>query len=61
MRFSYSTDGVTFTPFGEPFQSNVSRWVGAQVGVFAASPSGTPSNVATSVGYADYDWFRVTK
>jgi beta-xylosidase len=61
VRFSYSTDGVTFTPFGEPFQSNVSRWVGAQVGLFAASPAGTPSYVATSVGYADYDWFRVTK
>lgn len=61
VRFSYSTDGATFTPFGEPFQSNVSRWVGAQIGLFASSPTGTPAYVATSVGFADYDSFVVTK
>lgn len=59
--FSYSTDGETFTQLGEPFITRQSRWVGAQMGLFAQAPSGTPSFVATSNGYADFDWFRVTR
>jgi beta-xylosidase len=59
--FSYSTDGAVFTPIGDPFVSRPSRWVGAQIGLFAAAPTGTPAFVATSVGHADFDAFRVTR
>jgi beta-xylosidase len=55
--FSYSLDGKTFAPLGAPFVSRPGRWVGAQLGLFAQAPSGTPSNVATSVGWADFDNF----
>jgi beta-xylosidase len=61
VQFSYSTDGKIFTPFGEAFQSRFSRWVGAQMGLFASAPTGTPANIATTVGYADWDSFVVTK
>ncbi len=47
--FSYSLDGVAFTPLGGEFTATVGRWVGAKVGVFAAGQ-----------GHADFDWFRVT-
>jgi len=57
--FSYSLDGRSFTPVGAPFVSRPGRWVGAQIGLFAQAPSGTPANVATSVGWADFDDFRV--
>jgi beta-xylosidase len=60
-RFSYSLDGQTFIPMGEEFVSRPGRWVGAQIGLFSIAPTGTPANVATEVGYADFDWFRVTK
>jgi beta-xylosidase len=58
--FSYSLDGVRFMPLGATFVSKPGRWVGAQLGVFAQAPSGTPAFAATSVGYADVDWFRLT-
>jgi beta-xylosidase len=60
-RFSYSLDGRTFIALGEEFVSRPGRWVGAQVGLFSIAPTGTPANVATEVGYAEFDWFRVTK
>lgn len=56
--FAYSLDGKTFTPLGTPFVSQPGRWVGAQIGLFAQAPSDTPAFAATSVGYADFDWFR---
>ena len=59
--FSYSLDGTSFIPFGEEFVARPGRWVGAVIGLFAQAPTGTPSNVATSVGHADFDWFRVTQ
>lgn len=48
-RFSYSLDGKTFTPLGEPFTANVGRWVGAKAGLFAAGRE----------GYADFAGFDV--
>jgi beta-xylosidase len=48
-RFSYSTDGKTFTPLGDAFTANVGRWVGAKIGLFGAGDR----------GYADYDTFQV--
>jgi hypothetical protein len=55
--FSYSLDGVTYTPLGAPFVSKPGRWVGAQVGLFAQAPAGTPSNTATRIGWTDVDGF----
>jgi hypothetical protein len=54
-QFAYSTDNVTFTPVGEPFQANVDRWIGAKFGLIATAAPG-----ATAPGHADFDWFRVT-
>jgi beta-xylosidase len=56
--FSYSLDGKTFVSVGEPFVSRPGRWVGAQVGLFAQAPAGTPANTATRIGWTDVDWFR---
>jgi len=58
--FSYSLDGTHFTPFGPGFTTQQGRWVGTQIGLFAQSPAGTMSNTATRVGYADFDFFRIT-
>lgn len=58
--FTYSRDGVHFQPIGNAFTSQPGRWVGTQIGVFAQAPSGTPSNTATRVGYAEFEGFRVT-
>lgn len=60
-KFSYSNDGKTFTELGEPLLAQPGRWVGAQVGIFAQAASGTPAFTATSVGYADFDFYRVSK
>ncbi|WP_313806579.1 glycoside hydrolase 43 family protein [Sphingobium sp.] len=59
--FSYSLDGTVFTPFGQPFETRPGRWVGTQVGLFAQAAFGTPSAVATTVGHADFDWFRISQ
>jgi beta-xylosidase len=60
MVFEYSLDGQNFTPLGDPFVTRPGRWVGAQIGLFAQAPSDTPAFSATTVGYADFDWFRFT-
>jgi beta-xylosidase len=57
--FSYSLDGATFTPLGDGFVSQPGMWVGAQVGLFAQAPSGTPAFVSTRIGYAGFDDFRI--
>ncbi len=57
--FSYSIDGEHFTPLGDGFTGRSGRWVGAQVGLFAQAPAGTPSAVATHNGWAEFDLFRI--
>jgi hypothetical protein len=57
--FSYSLDGQTFVPFGDTFISRPGVWTGAQIGLFAQAPDGTPASTATTVGYAEFDWFRI--
>lgn len=52
-QFSYSTNGINYSNFGEIFNARAGRWIGAKVGIFALSS--TPTNDS---GYADYDWFR---
>ena len=55
-QFSVSADGVTFQPAGAPFQAKKGRWIGAKIGLFAIRRGAAYEN-----GYADYDWFRVTR
>lgn len=61
VRFSYSLDGERFVPLGPAFESRPGRWVGAQIGLFAQAQDGTPASIATTVGFADFDWFRITR
>jgi beta-xylosidase len=59
--FSYSLDGLEFHSLGPAFTTQPGRWVGTQIGLFAQAPSATPSNTATRVGYADFDYFRFSR
>jgi len=52
--FSYSSDGIKFSPVGEAFTARKGKWIGARVGIFAVGPGKT-----REMGYADFDWFRV--
>ncbi|MBN2697930.1 MAG: family 43 glycosylhydrolase, partial [Bacteroidales bacterium] len=52
--FSYSTDGKRFRELKTVFAAKPGRWIGAKVGLFAASRQ--PTN---DKGYADFDWFRI--
>lgn len=54
-QFSTSTDGTTFTPVGTPFQAKPDTWIGAKVGLFCSRTS------TKRGGYADFDWFRITR
>jgi beta-xylosidase/acetyl esterase/lipase len=49
--FSYSQDGIAFTPLGELFDAAMGRWVGAQVGLFTTGAPGA---------WVDIDYVRVT-
>lgn len=53
--FAYSADGASFTAFGSELSATAGKWVGAKVGLFASAGSGQ-----AGVGYADFDFFRVT-
>lgn len=53
-QFSYSEDGITFTPVGDPFQATAGQWIGAKLGLFAIRDTQTNDS-----GIAEYDWFRV--
>ncbi|WP_228852563.1 glycoside hydrolase family 43 protein [Aegicerativicinus sediminis] len=55
-RFSYSIDGKRFSSFGQKFTAKPGKWIGAKVGLFSIS---TPESKRG--GYADFDWFRITK
>lgn len=52
--FSYSVDGAAFISVGRPFTARVGRWIGAKVGIFAAT-----SQSAGNGGHGEFDWFRV--
>ncbi|MBW8687590.1 glycoside hydrolase 43 family protein [Chitinophaga sp. B61] len=55
-QFSYSLDGTQFTDAGKPFTAQPGRWVGAKVGIYC-----TRDTQINDAGFADYDWFRITK
>ena len=54
--FSYSTDGKKFIQVGKQFIAREGRWIGAKVGLFCERPK--PLNDS---GYADVDWFRISR
>jgi beta-xylosidase len=55
-RFSYSEDGVNYTTIGTDFMAKPDKWIGAKVGLFCTAVPGIRNG-----GYADFDWFRITK
>lgn len=55
-RYSYSTDGKNFKPIGEEYATEKGTWIGAKVGIACLNPHLLPSK-----GYADFDFFRVTR
>ncbi|MDI7776492.1 glycoside hydrolase 43 family protein [Asticcacaulis sp. EMRT-3] len=59
--FSYSLDGQTFTPLGNDFVSQPGEWVGAQIGLFAQAPYGTPGASAVGNGSATFGPVRVLR
>lgn len=55
--FSYSLDGKKFKKLGISFRVKEGKWIGAKMGTFCTRP-----NIRTNDGgWADIDWFRVTK
>lgn len=54
--FSYSEDGVNYKTIGKPFTAKPDKWIGAKVGLFCTGVPGIRNG-----GYADIDWFRITK
>lgn len=54
--FSISSDGENFTPTGEVFEAEEGKWIGAKVGLFAIG-----SKQTNDTGWADVDWFRISK
>ena len=55
--FSYSLDGKKYHPLGNPFQAREGQWIGAKIGMFCTRPA-----IKTNDGgWADVDWFRITK
>lgn len=54
--FSYSFDGNSFKKIDEGFTASQGRWIGAKVGIFC-----TRENQTNDSGYADFDWFRISR
>jgi len=54
--FSYSENGKSFENIGEPFQARPGKWIGAKVGIYSVSDPKVSRG-----GYADFDFFRITK
>ncbi|NDV81243.1 glycoside hydrolase 43 family protein [Bacteroides sp. 51] len=55
--FSYSLDGKKFQKFGQSFQAKEGKWIGTKIGTFCTRPAITINDG----GWAEVDWFRVTK
>jgi len=50
-QYAYSLDGITFTPFGDPYQLSWGNYRGDRIGIFNY-------NQLTESGYIDVDWFH---
>lgn len=57
--FAYSLDGTKYVELGPKFEAKQGRWVGAQIGLFGQAAFDSSAAVATTVGYAQFDWFRI--
>ena len=55
-QFAYSTNGIDFVSVNEIFEATPGKWIGAKLGLFAIRDQQTNDS-----GYADFDWFRITK
>jgi beta-xylosidase len=55
-QFSYSEDGITYKNLGKTVEAKPGRWIGAKIGLFCTATPATKNS-----GYADFDWFRITK
>ncbi len=55
-QFYYSQDGEQYISIGKLHQAQPELWIGAKVGIFAMMDPGIRAG-----GYADFDWFRITK
>ncbi|WP_434036461.1 glycoside hydrolase family 43 protein [Formosa sp. 4Alg 33] len=55
-QFWYSEKGNKFIKIGKPFTALPGKWIGAKVGLFSVS-----SQEAKRGGYADVDWFKISK
>lgn len=55
-RFSYSSDGVQFSPVGKEFKAREGRWIGAKIGFYALR-----NGITNDAGSADIDWFRIDR
>jgi beta-xylosidase len=55
-KFSYSENGIDFISIGQEAIAEKDLWISAKIGIFAISQP----NVRMG-GYADFDWFRITK
>ncbi|NWL03236.1 glycoside hydrolase [Flavobacterium collinsii] len=55
-QFSYSENGIDFIEIGNSVKAQKDLWIAAKIGIFATS-----LNNVRMGGYADFDWFRITK
>ena len=55
--FSYSLDGRKYKKLGNEFKAREGKWIGTKVGMFCTRPAIT----ANDGGWADVDWFRITR
>lgn len=55
-QFSYSENGKKYKKIGKPFKATKGKWIGAKVGLFSVS-----TKDAKRYGYADVDYFKITK
>lgn len=55
-KFGYSTNGKDFNDMPIDFTAKPGKWIGAKVGMFH-----TRYVKSNDAGYADIDWFRITK
>jgi beta-xylosidase len=55
-QFSYSEDGKNYKKMGKPFTAVPGKWIGAKVGLYSVSTKESKRG-----GYADIDWFEISK
>lgn len=54
--FGYSSDGKKYFTAGKEFQAVPGKWIGAKVGIFCTEKIKTHD-----AGYADFNWFRISR